>query len=134
MTALKEKAKKLGLRGIVARWDEYENEPWLKTLLSAEEETRAALAFERRIRGAHIGQFKPMSTFDWNWPEKIDREQVEDLFNLEFMRDKANVVLIGTNGLGKNNDCTEPGAHRTYEGHYHSLRQRQRHAQRTCRV
>lgn len=101
MTALKEQAKKLGLRGIVARWDEYENAPWLKTLLIAEEETRAALAFERRIRGAHIGQFKPMSSFNWDWPQKIDRELVEDLFNLEFMRDKANVVLIGTNGLGK---------------------------------
>lgn len=101
MNVLKEKAKKLGLRGIVAHWDLYEKQEWLQPLLQAEEETRVALAFERRIRGARIGQFKPMSTFDWDCPEKIDREQVEELFNLEFMRDKSNVVLIGTNGLGK---------------------------------
>lgn len=101
MNALKEKAKKLGLRGIVARWDQYERQEWLQPLLQAEEETRAAVAFERRIRGARLGQFKPMSTFDWNWPQRIDRDQVEELFNLEFLKDNYNVVLIGTNGLGK---------------------------------
>jgi DNA replication protein DnaC len=101
MSALKEKAKKLGLRTIVSNWEQYENEPWLKPLLFAEEQERDRRTFERRIREARIGQFKPMSEFDWTWPKKLDRELVEELFNLEFLKETSNVVLLGTNGVGK---------------------------------
>ena len=101
MSALKEKARKLGLKAILANWQEYEKQEWLQPLLLAEEQERDRRSLERRIKEAHIGQFKPMSEFDWNWPTKIDREQVEELFNLNFLDERANVVLIGTNGIGK---------------------------------
>ncbi len=98
---MKEKARRLGFKTIVANWSEYEGQDWLEPLLLAEEKERDQSSLERRIREAHIGQFKPMSKFDWNWPEKIDREHVEELFSLDFLKEVANVVLIGTNGLGK---------------------------------
>jgi DNA replication protein DnaC len=101
MSALKEKAKKLGLKIVVKNWSDYERAEWLPALLDAEEQERAQRAFDRHVRAAHIGQFKPISEFDWTWPEKIDREQIEDLFSLEFIREKSNVILVGTNGLGK---------------------------------
>lgn len=101
MSGLKEKARQLGFRTIAANWEEYEHQEWLKPLLMAEEEERARRAFDRRIREARIGQFKPIADFDWKWPQKIDREHVEDLFSLEFMKDRSNVILVGTNGLGK---------------------------------
>lgn len=101
MSQLKEKARKLGLKTLVANWDYYERQDWVEALLLAEEQERDKRTLEQRIREAKIGQFKPMSEFDWEWPEKIDREQVEDLFNLDFVRDKSNVILVGTNGLGK---------------------------------
>jgi DNA replication protein DnaC len=31
----------------------------------------------------------------------VDRQHIEELFNLEFVRENANVALIGTIGLGK---------------------------------
>lgn len=101
MTALKDTARKIGLRTVVANWDLYANESWLEPLLVAEEQERDRRGFERRIREARIGQFKPLSEFDWSWPAHIDRQQVEELFNLEFLREKSNVILVGTNGLGK---------------------------------
>lgn len=101
MSALKEKARKLGLKAIVQNWNHYENADWLPPLLQAEEQERTQRAFERHVRSAHIGQFKPISTFDWSWPENVDREQIEDLFSLDFIREKSNVILVGTNGLGK---------------------------------
>ena len=101
MSKLKEQARKLGLRTIVVNWDQYEKADWLQPFLNAEEEERDRRSFERRIREAHIGQFKPMSEFNWQWPEHIDREQIEDLFRLEFLKEKSNVILVGTNGLGK---------------------------------
>ena len=42
-----------------------------------------------------------MADFDWSWPHKIDREAVEDCLNLGFLRDKANVVILGPNGVAK---------------------------------
>ncbi len=101
MSDLKEKARQLGIRSVVSNWDYYADKEWLAPLLLAEEQERANRAFERRIREARIGQFKPMSDFDWQWPQKIDREHIEDLFSLQFLREKSNVILVGTNGLGK---------------------------------
>lgn len=101
MNLLQEKAKKLKFHGIVANWADYENEQWLEPLLLAEEEEQARRAVDSRVKEARVGQVKPMSEFDWKWPVRIDREQIEELFKLEFVAEKSNVVLVGTNGLGK---------------------------------
>jgi DNA replication protein DnaC len=101
MIDLKEKARKLGFKTIAANFEKYQDQEWLPPLLSAEEQERDRCGVQRRIREARIGQFKPMSEFNWNWPKSIDRELVEELFTLNFIKEKANIVLIGTNGLGK---------------------------------
>ena len=101
MTDLKERARKLGLRSIVANWEKYIGEKWLEPLIAAEEGEKDKRSLERRLREASIGEFKPMADFDWSWPIKIDREQIEDLFTLDFLKDCCNIVLLSTNGLGK---------------------------------
>ncbi len=98
---LQKLASRLGLRAIESNWSQYADEPWLADLLKAEESEREKRSLERRIREAQIGQFKPMAEFDWSWPEKVDRQQVEDLFSLSFLLQKENVILLATNGLGK---------------------------------
>jgi len=95
------RAQKLGLWGLLAHWDEFQEAPWLQTFLLYEEEERRRRSLERRLASAKIGQFKPLADFDWSWPQAIDREQVEDLFGFEFLQERANVIFIGTNGLGK---------------------------------
>jgi DNA replication protein DnaC len=97
----RELARKLGLRVIDSNWQEYADAPWLKPLLEAEQKERERRGVERRIKDAQIGQFKPMSAFDWSWPEEVNRQQVEDLFSLEFLEKPENIVLVATNGLGK---------------------------------
>jgi DNA replication protein DnaC len=101
MNDLKDKAKELGFHALVSSWEEYRNQPWLPKLLEEEDAERARRSMDRRIKEAKLGQFKPMSEFDWTWPTKIDRELVEELFTLKFLPDATNVVLIGTNGLAK---------------------------------
>lgn len=101
MTALKERARQLKLHTIVANWEEYESTDWLAPLIAAEEQERARRAADIRIRDARIGQFKSISDFDWEWPDHIDREQIEELFSLDFLKEHSNVVFVGTNGLGK---------------------------------
>jgi len=93
--------KRLGLHGIIARWGDLQAEPWLAQLADIEEAERQRRSLERRIHNARIGSFKPLADFDWAWPKQIDREHIEDLFSFQFLRDAANVVLVGPNGIGK---------------------------------
>ncbi len=98
---LKDKAKQLGFHFMVANWDQYSNQLWVPSLLIEEEAEKGRRSMDRRIKEAKLGQFRPMSEFDWSWPTKIDRELVDDLFSLQFMKDATNVILMSANGLGK---------------------------------
>jgi DNA replication protein DnaC len=101
MSELKELARSLGFYAIEANWHEYADAVWLNDLLEAERKERERRGLERRLKEANIGRFKPISQFDWSWPKGIDRDQVEELFSLEFLEKPENIILIGTNGLGK---------------------------------
>lgn len=101
LAELKRRARKLGLFGLLARLDEVASEDWVDWLLRAEEEERSRRSLERRLRFAAIGRFKPMADFDWKWPKEIDREAIDELFTFTFLRDNANIVLAGPNGVGK---------------------------------
>ena len=96
-----ERARHLGLYGLLAHWSEVSSKPWVDTVLDYEEVERQRRSLERRIGNAKIGRFKAMADFDWKWPTKIDQELLQDLFHLEFIREGANVVLVGPNGVGK---------------------------------
>lgn len=100
-TSLCERAKKLGFHGLVDHWEEYGNADWLPRFLEIEEEQRSRRSLERRIRLARLGRFKALTDFDWSFPTSIDREQVEELFELSFLKDAANVIFVGPNGVGK---------------------------------
>lgn len=101
MTDLEKRAEALKLHGLLAHFDEVKDEPWLVDLLDWEELERGRRGHERRMRRARLGAFKPLADFDWSWPTKIDREQIEDLFRLEWLDTPTNVILVGPNGIGK---------------------------------
>lgn len=101
LQSLEDRARKLGLSGLLAHWQELAEAPWVETVIRYEEEARSQKSLQRRIANAKIGPFKPMADFNWDWPKEIDREAVEDLFKLDFLKEAANVVLVGANGIGK---------------------------------
>jgi DNA replication protein DnaC len=98
---LKARLKALGLFGLISGWDQIADKPWLREVLAFEERERQKRGLERRLRNARIGAFKPIVDFDWKWPRKIDREAIDDLFALGFMKTGHNAVLVGPNGIGK---------------------------------
>lgn len=55
----------------------------------------------RRILQARFPLLKTLEQFDWSWPASINRLQIQNLFRLQFCKENANVVFIGTTGLGK---------------------------------
>jgi DNA replication protein DnaC len=101
MNDLEQQARNLKLHGLLAHWQEIKDQAWLAQMLAWEEQERARRGLERRLRRARLGAFKPIADFDWTWPKKIDRAQVEDLFRLDWLANATNVVLVGPNGVGK---------------------------------
>lgn len=101
MSDLEPQLRALKLPGLLAHLDEIRDEPWLGQLIAWEEEERSRRGLERRLRRARLGAYKPLADFDWSWPKKIDREQIDDLFRLEWLTSATNVVLVGPNGVGK---------------------------------
>jgi DNA replication protein DnaC len=101
LTSSLERARSLGLWGIVNAWEELRAETWIEEILDIEENERKRRSLERRITSAKIGRFTPIADFDWLWPKKIDRDHMEDVLRLDFLSECANVILLGPNGVGK---------------------------------
>lgn len=99
--SLRQRALALHLHGLLAHWPEIANEPWVERLIAWEEQERTRRSLERRLNAAHIGRFKPLCDFDWSWPKRCDRAAIEALMSLDFLKEAANAVLIGPNGVGK---------------------------------
>jgi DNA replication protein DnaC len=93
--------RRLGLFGLLARWEEVRHREWLPSVIDYEQSERQRRSLQRRLHFARLGAFKPLCDFDWHWPKKIDRAAVEELSALEFLTEPANVVLIGPNSTGK---------------------------------
>ena len=74
---------------------------YLKRLIEGEAAARQDRATQRRIQQARFPVIKMLENFDFTWPGKINRPQVQNLFRLKFVEDKANVILVGGVGLGK---------------------------------
>src|SRR5271168_4099141 len=98
---LRQRAERLRLHGLLSHWNEAQDAGWAATLLDWEDTERARRSLERRLKDARIGRFKPLADFDWSWPTRCDRQAIEALMRLDFIRDAANAVLIGPNGVGK---------------------------------
>src|SRR6202522_2702856 len=98
---LRARAEALPLPGLLTHGSEVATQPWLVPMLDWEEQQRARRSLERRLSAAHIGRFKPLCDFDWTWPKNCDRAAVDALITLDFLKEAANVVFVGPNGVGK---------------------------------
>jgi DNA replication protein DnaC len=95
------RAKALKLYGLLAHWQEVAGSDWIEPLIQWEEQERARRSLERRLGNAHLGRFRPLADFDWDWPKLCDREAIEELMTLGFLEETANAILVGPNGVGK---------------------------------
>ena len=74
---------------------------YVRRLIQGEAAARQDRATLRRIQQARFPVIKMLESFDFTWPTKINRPQVQNLFRLKFVEDKSNVILVGGVGLGK---------------------------------
>jgi DNA replication protein DnaC len=74
---------------------------YLARLVEGEAHARETRSIERRIRNARFPVVKSLDDFQWTWPKRINREQIQHLFRLAFIESNTNVILVGNVGLGK---------------------------------
>jgi DNA replication protein DnaC len=82
---------------------------YLARLVEGEAVARQDRAVLRRVKTARFPVIKTLDTFRWDWPKKINRLQIQDLFRLSFIDKKANVIFLGLCGLGKSHLATALG-------------------------
>jgi len=90
---------------------------YLAGLVEGEALERRQRSIQRRIRQARFPVVKTLEPFQWTWPRKINRLQVQNLFRLRFVEDKANVIFLGGVGLGKTHLASALGYAACQKGH-----------------
>lgn len=95
----------------------WSHQDYLERLILGEAEMRWDSSIQRRIRMARFPVIKTLDQFQWNWPRKINRLQVQQLFTLDFIANKANAILLGGVGLGKTHLATALGYEASLRGH-----------------
>jgi DNA replication protein DnaC len=79
----------------------WSHEDYLEKLVDGEAALRKDRSTQRRIKLARFPVIKTMDAFDWTWPKRLNRLQVQHLFRLQFVKPPANVIFLGGVGLGK---------------------------------
>jgi DNA replication protein DnaC len=90
---------------------------YLEQLADGEAAYRRDRFTQRRIQQARFPVIKTLEQFNWSWPKKINRLQVKNLFRLQFIPDKANVIFLGGVGVGKTHLASAMGYQACLEGH-----------------
>lgn len=91
---------------------------FLERLIEGETNLRRERAMQRRIRAAHFPVIKTLDQFDWTWPKKINRPQIQNLMRLAFIEQHANIILLGGVGLGKTHLAIALAYQACIEGHH----------------
>ena len=119
MNALKlpfmlEHHQEVAQRAAEKNWSHLE---YLTELLNGEAAACDDRRVQRCIKLARFPVLKTIDQFDWNWPTKINRLLVQNLFHLDFIHQHTNVVFVAGVGLGKSHLMTALGYAACLRGH-----------------
>lgn len=90
---------------------------YLGRLIEGETALRHDRSIQRRIRLARFPVIKTLDQFNWTWPKTINRLQVQNLFALQFIKNKSNLIFLGGVGLGKTHLASALGYAACLKGH-----------------
>jgi DNA replication protein DnaC len=107
---LKEQLQKLHLSGMEGILDETLKKAAVDNLSAADVLTilaeheialRKQKLIKARIAQAAFPTLKTIDAFDFNFPKNINKSKILDLFDLQFIHQKQNIILMGPPGTGK---------------------------------
>jgi DNA replication protein DnaC len=91
----------LEVRLVEAAGNRLDHGEFLELILQDELAIRASRLVDRRIRSAMFREIKNLDEFDFSFNPSIKRKQIHDLATCRFIREKADVLLLGPPGVGK---------------------------------
>lgn len=74
---------------------------FLELALQDEIDRREQKNLSTRLTRAGFSESQTFEEFDWNVPVTFDRDRVRDLFNLQFLDRREDVIFLGPVGVGK---------------------------------
>jgi DNA replication protein DnaC len=74
---------------------------FLELTLNDEIQRRETTNVATRLRSASVDLDQTFERFDWDAAITVDRDRLKDLFSLEFISRKENVLICGPVGVGK---------------------------------
>jgi DNA replication protein DnaC len=75
---------------------------FLELVVGEQAAQRRERSTQRRIREAQFAEMKTLEAFDWNFnSQAINRAQFEELATGDFIRRRANLLVVGQAGVGK---------------------------------
>jgi DNA replication protein DnaC len=84
-------------------------EEFLLDLTRAEIQSRASNRLKRRVREARFPLIKPMETFDLQAVPDLDIRVFRELTTCEYIKERRNVIFLGSSGTGKTHMATALG-------------------------
>jgi len=93
---------------------------FLENLVDGEVALKQQRSITNRIKKAKFSCIKTLEQFNWSHPSKINRIQIQNLFRLNFVDEKKNIILLGNCGLGKSHLAVAL-AHKTCNKGYSTL-------------
>lgn len=80
---LREYHQSMAKEAVEKNWTQLD---FLNRLVEGETLRRKDRATKRRIQAARFPIIKTLEQFNWTWPKKINRAQVQNLFRLSFLK------------------------------------------------
>jgi DNA replication protein DnaC len=90
---------------------------FLLRIVEPEVSEKRQRSIRARIATAGFPTIKTIDTFDWNWPQEIDRAIVMKFMQLSFIEEHQNLIIIGMPGLGKSHIAASIAYHACLNGY-----------------
>ena len=74
---------------------------YLEGLIEGETALKHEISIKNKIKNARLPYTKTLEQYNWNHPSKINRMQIENIFRLDFIEQKKNIIFLGGCGVGK---------------------------------
>lgn len=94
-------AQSLEVRLAEAAGNRLDHGEFLELVLQDELNVRSSRLVGRRVKAACFAEVKHLDEFDFAFNPSIKRKQIHDLASCQFIRDKADVLILGPPGVGK---------------------------------
>jgi len=85
----------------LAESQNFSHSKFLQNLLSDEISHRRQRRIKQRIRQSGLKVNKTIENYNFSFPDKINGKPVKSLFDLHFIKENKNVIIIGPPGVGK---------------------------------